>query len=259
MDSSPTYKLLVHRGAERQGTYVWSPFVTKLEFRLRLANLSYDCGSAGPLLGPRGRIPYVELSTPEKPPESLADSTLIIRDLIDRGLMQDLNAGLSKKEAAQGLAIRALLEDKLFFYNIHERWICNYYTMRDYTMARVPFPQRILFGYLAHRAVVRKLHDQGTGRFSDQEIHSFRKEIWESINDLLEDSRRKAGSEECFWIMGGSEPSEADATVFGFVVSCQISPAGPQSRELVRTEFPTVVDYATRIHHRYFPDYRLWD
>ncbi|KAJ4363087.1 hypothetical protein N0V83_010207 [Neocucurbitaria cava] len=258
MDSQSGHKLIVARGAHRAGKYVWSPFVTKLEFRFRLSKLPYENSAGGPLNGPRGKIPYVEVVTPGSPSEWVADTLLITKDFINRGLLQDMNSKLSGRERGQDLAIRALLEDKLFFYNIHERWIKNYYTMRDYTMAKVPFPQRYLFGYLAHRAVVKRLLDQGTGRFSDEEIHSFRKEIWAGMNGVLEESRRKSREGQCFWVLGGDEPTEADATMFGFAISALISDAGPVSRDLVKAECPAVVEYAKRIHQVYFPDYEVW-
>jgi hypothetical protein len=259
MDTHPQAKLVIHRGADRSGRYVWSPFVTKVEFRHRLSNLSYTCGVSGPIAGPKGKIPWVELSVLGQEPEILADSSLITNALIGKGFLQDFNARLSAKERGVDVAIRAMLEEKLFFYNTRERWINNYYTMRDYTMAKVPFPQRTIFGYLGYRGIVRKLHDQGTGRFSEEEIRRFRREIWESVNAFLEESRKSAGKEGCFWVLGGDQPSEADATVFGFIVSALIADAGPESKQLVQTEFSAVVEYATRIHHCYFPDYELWN
>ncbi|CAO2653000.1 Nn.00g024110.m01.CDS01 [Neocucurbitaria sp. VM-36] len=201
--------------------------------------------AGGPLNGPRGKIPYVEIITLGSPSEWVADTSLITKDFIARDLLQDLNIKLSGKEVGQDLALRALLEDKLFFYNIHERWINNYYTMRDYTLAKVPFPQRLL--------------DQGTGRFSDEEIHSFRKEIWAGVNGILEDSRKKAKAGECFWVLGGDRPTDADTSMYGFAVSALISGAGPMSRGLVKSACPEVVEYATRIHQQYFPDYEIWD
>jgi hypothetical protein len=174
-------------------------------------------------------------------------------------MLQDMNARLSAKEKAQDLSIRALLEDKLFFYNIRERWINNYYTMRDYSMAKAPFPQRAILGYLGYRANVRKLHDQGTGRFSENEIRAFRREIWESVNAILEEARKSVSPDECFWVLGGVNPTEADATVYGFIVSTLVANAGPESKQLVQTECPATVEYATRIHRRYFPDYEIWD
>ncbi|KAF2824296.1 hypothetical protein CC86DRAFT_354227 [Ophiobolus disseminans] len=258
MNTSNPAKLVIHRGSDRPGRYVWSPFVTKVEFRHRLSGLSYTCGAGGPIGGPKGKIPWVELSVPEHEPEVLADSSLIATSLIAKDLMYDMNARLSARDRGYDLAIRAMLEEKLFYYNIHERWLGNFYIMRDYTMAKMQFPQRAIFGYLAFRGIVRRLHDQGTSRFSDNEIHSFRRNIWESVNAFLDNSRQSAGSDECFWVLGGDQPSEADATVYGFIVSTLIADAGPISKQLVKTEFPTVVEYATRIHCRYFPDYEVW-
>lgn len=34
--------------------------------------------------------------------------------------------------------------------------------------------------------------------------------------------------------------------------------SSPESKEVVRS-LPAVMDYATRIHERYFPDYEKWD
>jgi hypothetical protein len=201
----------------------------------------------------------VELFVPGNERQALADSSLISKDLIERGLLNDLNATLSAKEKGQDLAIRAMLEEKLFFYNIRERWIDNYYIMRDYSMAKVPFPQRTIFGYLGYRGNIRKLHDQGTGRFSDDEIRAFRKDIWESVNAFLEESQKLATADECFWVLGGQSPTEADATVYGFAVSTLVAESGPESKQLVQTECPAVVEYATRIHRRYFPDYEMWN
>ncbi|KAL1800513.1 hypothetical protein ACET3X_000855 [Alternaria dauci] len=258
MDTSLRQSITVH-GANKPGHYTWSPFVTKLEFRLRLSNLPYQHGAGGPISAPKGKIPYLELSRPGAPSEILADTTLITKELVSRGLLSDMNAALAARHVAYDLGVRALLEEKLFFYNSRERWIDNYYTMRDYVLAKVPFPQRIISGNLAYRAIVRKLQDQGTGRFSDDEIRSFRTEIWDTVNGLLEDSRASANDSDCFWVLGGHKPTEADATLFGFTVSALVADAGPESRELVKTKCPAVVDYATRIHHRYFPDYHMWE
>jgi hypothetical protein len=200
----------------------------------------------------------VELSVPGQDTEILADTTLITKALIEKGIFQDLNAPLSAKDRGQDLAIRAMLEEKLFFYFIHERWIKNTSTMRDYAMAKVPFPQRIASGDLLYQVVVQKLDKQGTGRFSEDQIRSFRKEIWESMNAFLEESQKSVRSEECFWVLGGAKPTEADATVYGFIVSTLIAESGPESKRLVQSECPAAVEYATRVHHRYFPDYEMW-
>lgn len=66
---------------------------------------------------------------------------------------------------------------------------------------------------------MKRLHGQGTDRFSGEEIAAFRREIWESFDALLAASRKNAKTNEPFWVLGGEAPSEADATVFGFVAA----------------------------------------
>ena len=73
---------------------------------------------------PRGKIPYVSMTKTEPgsqtpgPPTTIADSTLIVDKLVEDGVLEDLNAKLSPAEKAHDLAIRALLEDKLYFYQV---------------------------------------------------------------------------------------------------------------------------------------------
>jgi hypothetical protein len=250
--------ITIFRGWDTPTKYVWSPFVTKTEFRLRTASLPYTSAAGSPRTAPKGKIPYIELSTPTQPTECIADSTLISKSLGERGIARDLNANLTALQRGQDLAIRALFEEKLYFFTGHERWVKNYYTMRDHVLWAIPYPLRPVIGNLAYRGNVRKMYEQGSGRFSDEEISAFVREIWDGVSGVLEESRRGANSEDCFWVLGGEGPTEADSTVFGFVVSTLVCDAAPQTRELVKSEFPVVVEYAERIHRRWFPDYDMW-
>jgi glutathione S-transferase len=259
MSTKPQPKITVYRGWDTPGQYVWSPFVTKLEFRLRTSNTPYTsaCGSFS--AAPKGKIPYMEVETPGQSIDCLADSSLILKTLSEQGLVQDVNEHLSGRERGVDLAVRALLEDKLCFYHSYERWIQNYYVMRDHVLHSVPYPVRVVVGLLAYRGNVKKLHDQGTGRFSDSEIRGFIEDVWRGIDGILEDSRRMKEKDQCYWVLGGDEPTEADATLFGFVVSVLVCSAGPESTRLLKERFPRIVEYAERIHGRYFPDYEKWD
>lgn len=77
------------------------------------------------------------------------------------------------------------------------------------------------------------LYGQGVLRYTDVEIASLRREIWESINTLLvafktnsnSDSTSKRDDGKPFWVCGDEGPSEADATVFGFVVALLVCDA----------------------------------
>ncbi|KAL3436680.1 hypothetical protein BDV09DRAFT_43489 [Aspergillus tetrazonus] len=249
--------LTLYRGWLEPNRYVWSPFVVKLEARLRFAGVPYKTASGSVKTAPKGKIPYIEITDGDdgSTPASIGDSTLIINHLIERGILQDLNAGLSRSDRAHDLAARALLEDKLYFYNTRERWTENYYTMRDHVLSAIPYPIRVLVGLLIYRSTVQTLHGQGTGRYSADEIEKFREEVWGAVNDLLVASKVKAQDRAGpFWVLGGETPTEADATVFGFVVSALICEAGPKTKELVMG-LPVTREYARRIHDTYFPDY----
>lgn len=173
-----------------------------------------------------------------------------------------------------------------------ERWTQNYYTMRDHVLASVPYPLRVVVGLLVYRNIAHTLHGQGTGRYTDDEIASFQREIWDCISQVLSAAKAKAAknttsdkNDELFWLLAGDEPTEADATLFGFIISTLVCTAyvrlsypptclkiarffvwwrywfclvytyrGPQSQRLLK-EYPVILEYASRIQERYFPDY----
>ncbi|KAK4443737.1 hypothetical protein QBC34DRAFT_336322 [Podospora aff. communis PSN243] len=257
-------QFILYRGFDRPGRHVWSPFVNKLETRLRLVGIRYDVEVGSMREAPRGKIPYLAIKDHDNT-ELLADTTLITRRLVDNGLMKDLNANLTPAQKAQDLALRALLEDKLAFYQTRERWINNYYTMREGALSALPYAARLIVGPLAYRGVTRTLHGQGTGRFTDEEVREFKCEIWESFNDLLVEARgseaslaaRNEDADAPFWVLGRAEPTEVDAALYGFIAAGLVCEAAPESRGII-TGFPVLVDYAKRIHDRFFGDYEIW-
>lgn len=121
-----TTKLTLYRGGPDTGMYSWSPFVTKVEFRLRQAGLRYEVAAGKTMEGPKGKVPYVDLGPLQdevsaQSPSLLGDSTLIIQRLVSTGHLPELNGGLSEEQKLNDLAIRALLEDKLYFYQVRSR------------------------------------------------------------------------------------------------------------------------------------------
>jgi len=122
------------RGWRDPGKHVWSPFVVKVEARLRFAGVKYVTDAGSPLQAPKGKIPYLEyrghlvsdaveaanIRTDENgnPVVSLADSTLIIKHLTEFGVLPDLNADLSARDKALDFGLRSMLEDKLYFYHV---------------------------------------------------------------------------------------------------------------------------------------------
>lgn len=179
----PAYTL--YRGGGDLTCYPSSPFVVKVELRFRLAGVPYktDCGA--PWLGPKKKIPYLKLSFDDAGSDAgtdtiLGDSALIIKHLTEKEGIEDLNTMLSPTDKAKDLALRALLEDKLYFYHVRLPWLCsillllftnvilqmrecwidNYYAQRDQALSGVPFPVRMIVGQIVYKKVVRTLFGQ---------------------------------------------------------------------------------------------------
>lgn len=251
-------QLTLYRGWEDRGQYVWSPFVTKLEFRLRLSGYPYTVATGATAKAPKGKVPYVELQLENGETEAIGDSTLIVKRLVEKEHLEDLCEGRRKAVVkAQDLAMKALLEDRLYFYSVsfatltsedilrwlnkfdsclpsvvqtREKWLDNYYVQRDYALWSMPFPLRVVIGLLVHRKISGMLQTQGTGRYSADEVRGFRVEVWEAFDDLLGESIQKVaarkktdGAKEPFWCLGGEGPTEADTCLYGFIVSAMVS------------------------------------
>ncbi|KAJ5084954.1 hypothetical protein NUU61_009533 [Penicillium alfredii] len=261
MDSTQP-QITLYRGFPRSGNYTWSPFVNKLEARLRFAGLAYRTEAGSPRTAPRGKIPYATISPDNASPRTIADSTLIIDQLVKDGLLDDINAHLSPSQRMQDLAMRALFEDRLYFLQSFEKWQENYYTMRDHIFAASSYPLRVVVGWLAYRKQMHILYGQGTLRFSPEEISSMRWEIWKKLSSLLMSSKSQmldcTTSDHPFWVLGGSTPCEADATVYGFIVSTLVCSACPETQKVVKS-FPILIQYAQKIHDCFFPDYVGWE
>ncbi|KAK4181533.1 putative glutathione S-transferase [Triangularia setosa] len=271
-----TPKIILYRNFPPTPNHTWSPFVNKLETRLRLSSVHYTTAPGSLSQSPNSKIPYISYqSSPTSTPELLSDSTLITHRLVFDSVLPDLNAHLSPVEKALDLSIRSLLEDKLQFFNTREQWVDNYYPMREGILgsggAGLPWVMQWLIGGKIYKDIIRTLYGQGTGRYSPKEVRVLKEEIWESVNAFLVEGRNKTlaarrqggeemkGGGEPFWILGGNGPTEADCTVYGMVVGrLMCSTAASETGRLVRS-YSVLVDYARRIHGRYFSNYDLWE
>jgi hypothetical protein len=106
MSTDEKSSLTVFRRWRDFGKHVWSPFVVKLEARLRFASVDYTVDLGSPKTAPKGKIPHVKCSNPPQAAAvtghgnkvQLSDSTLIIKTLSEWGAVPDINAGLSRAE-----------------------------------------------------------------------------------------------------------------------------------------------------------------
>lgn len=104
--------------------------------------------------------------------------------------------------------------------------------MRSKILGALPWPLQVIVGSIVYRKMVRTLEGQGTLKFSTDEIVNLRSEIWDTLNNYMSGISLPEDQDSPFWILGGNAPTEADATVFGFISSnliCDASVALPFS------------------------------
>ncbi|KAK4234527.1 hypothetical protein C8A03DRAFT_37702 [Achaetomium macrosporum] len=67
---APTPTLTLYRGFPQQDRYTPSPFINKLETRLRIGGVAYSVGVGSPFTAPRGKMPLHRAPTRRRQPAS---------------------------------------------------------------------------------------------------------------------------------------------------------------------------------------------
>ena len=217
-----------------------SPFCTKLECYLRMAEIPYKTAAMQIGKAPKGKIPYVVL------PDSTAmgDSQLIIEHL-ERALATEgkpaLDDGLSARDRALGHLARRTLEEAFYFVTMYTRWNTDagYAAMRDEFKKFLPG----LIIPLIRRDNRKKLHIQGTGRHSLDEAMGFGAADLESCSELLGDKP----------FLLGDRPRTADCTLYAYLEGLLGFPVDSPLRARVAAR-ANLVDYRRRIRERWWKD-----
>ncbi|HEU0030210.1 MAG TPA: glutathione S-transferase family protein [Kofleriaceae bacterium] len=215
-----------------------SPFCTKLETYLRIAEIPYELGTLTRSAMPKGKIPYVELDG-----TLIGDSQLIIERLEAR-LVRDgkpsLDGDLSPRDAAIGHAVRRMLEEAFYFVSSYVRW-----EEPGYDATRDAFKQFVpgLVVPLIRRDIKKKLHAQGTGRHTPDEIMAMGRADMTAVSALLGDQP----------FVLGDRPRVVDCTVFAFVEGILGFPVDSPVKAAVQ-QHANLVAYRDRIRARWWSD-----
>lgn len=215
-----------------------SPFCTKLETWLRMAELPYEARVITGL--PRSatrKAPYVELADGRR----IADSGVIIETLTaERGVT--LDEGLDARQQALALALTRLLEDHLYWAIVWDRWAVDEHwaQTRPAYFGTLPVPLRWLVPGLARRGVRRSLHGQGFGRMTDDAILARAERDLAALAALLGDQEHWLG-----------RPSSLDATAHAFLAAVARPPfGGPLQRAIAR--HPNLTAFCERIEAKWW-------
>jgi glutathione S-transferase len=213
-----------------------SPFCTKLETYLRMAEVPHKLAPMKLGQMPKGKIPYVHMDG-----RYIGDSQLIIEQLERQLGDKALDAGLSAHDAAIGRLARRTLEEATYFIGVYVRWQLQdgWVVMRGEFRKQVP----ALVVPLIRRAQVKKLHAQGTGRHTPEEVMAMGAADFAAVAELLGDKP--------FFL--GDRPRTVDATVYAFAEAILGLPVDSPLKAQVASH-ASLEAYRQRIRARWFKD-----
>ncbi|KAJ3280504.1 hypothetical protein HK104_000621 [Borealophlyctis nickersoniae] len=255
MDSSEFPKdtiILHHLGEEPthalpspdpQRTPFQSPFVLKLESYLRLTKTPYKVNIVPRLTGaPKGKMPFISYNS-----DVVGDSSLIISYLNTKTLIQSpVDATLTPLQKAHSTAIKAIVEDRMYFTILYYRWGRDFEKYMYPTVLQVlPQPLRYILGYyvIAPNAL-KRCAGHGISHHSDEERVQFWKEDVDALAAYLGDKL----------YMLGDTPHAVDCCVFGFVYNVlAVKEVAPELREYVLSK-GNLVEHSRRCLESWWPE-----
>lgn len=219
-----------------------SPFVMKAEILLKMAGVPYAVQTGGLSKAPKGKLPYVVDDG-----EPIGDSTFI-RWHLEKKYNIDFDRGLNAEQRAVAWAFEKMLEDNLYWAVVHDRWMddANFAKGPRNFFRAVPAPIRPLVVAMIRRQVRQRLHGQGMGRHSSEEITALATRSIDATADFL-------GTKP---YMMGAEPTGVDATSFAFVAGV-LCPVFETPVRLAAERHDNLRGYADRMMARFYPGLSL--
>jgi glutathione S-transferase len=192
-----------------------SPFCFKLETYLRMAGIPYTPAVGDARKAPKKKVPFIEHDG-----RTVADSTAIIAYL--KEVFGDpLDGHLGARERALAEALRAMLEEHLYFVVLYQRWIedegwAKYRPVFAEYARNIGVPGLLMPIALAsvRRQCVAAIRGQGTGRHSPAEVVAVGKRLFGAVSELLGDKP----------YVFGDRASSIDATTYAFTASVLMAP-----------------------------------
>lgn len=218
-----------------------SPFVIKAETLLKMSGQPYEKVAGNLLKAPKKKLPIIEDDG-----QIIADSTFI-RDHLERKYIVDFDAGLSDVERAQAWALQAMVEERLYWTIVHQRWMKddNFKCGPATFFKAIPRPIRWLVVPQIRKSVRKALYGQGLGRHCDAEILLLAKRDLEAIAITLGDKP----------FLFGVQPAALDASVFGLLWGCLCPIFSTPLIEAVQ-QHDVLVRYVARMVERFYPEYK---
>jgi len=214
-----------------------SPFVLKSDIQLQMLGVRFERAIADLEAVSKHKAPYV------RDGGQLIEDSTFIRAFFERKLDRHLDARLTRAQRAAAWALERMLEDRLYFIAVHERWLedANFYKGPAHFFGAVPEAQRPAVIAEVRGGLRQMLVRQGLGRHSRAERMELAARDIAAVADTL--------GEQAF--LFGAEPTAADAVAFGMLSSCATHYFDTPLTELVERH-AGLVGYLRRMDERFF-------
>lgn len=188
------------------GTRGPSPFVLKSDIQLQMLGVRFERAIAALEGVSKHKAPYVTDGN------HLIEDSTFIRAFFERKLDRNLDARLTREQAAAAWALERMLEDRLYFIMVHERWVddANFDKGPRLFFEAVPAAQRAEVIAQARGGLRQMLEAHGLGRHSRAERMELAARDLAAVAATLGDRP----------FLFGAEPSAVDAAAFGVLASC---------------------------------------
>jgi glutathione S-transferase len=212
-----------------------SPFVTKVDVYLRLAELPYKLvpfSIESFTAAPKGKLPYIVDGH-----ETIADSSFIL-DYLKKKYSDPLDAKFDPSVRAAGHAIKRMLEENFYWVIVAERWRDTKTAVEQYPVMIGQPPE---FVEAVVDSLLGELHGHGMGRHSADEVENIGKADLVALSDFLGENP----------YLLGKEPTSYDATAYSFVAHT-IQPDYDSRMQGFTKTLPNLMQYWDRLRSRLY-------
>ena len=217
-----------------------SPFVTKTEVQLKMANIPYRKERGTPSEGPKGQLPFIDDDGAR-----IGDSTFI-RAHLEKKYGIDLNAHLEPRQRAEAWAIERMVENHFTPTWVYGRWMIpeNFVKGPAHFFDMAPEPVREKLRADALVRVGEGLRAQGPNRHAPEEIVWLGEKSLSALSALLGNRQHIMGDRPCW----------EDATVFAALAGA-LTPFFDFPLRRSAESYPNLVAYTTRMMQEYYPEH----
>ena len=216
-----------------------SPFCLKLDAILKMMDIPHQSITAAtPFGGPKKKAPWIEHEG-----RKIGDSSFIVAYLIDR-FGTDPDAGLTRAQRGQAVAIQRLVEENLYWAMVYDRWVReeNWPILKGSVLGSIPAPVRALIAPKARRDVQRQLKGHGLGLHSAEDVAAIARRDIDALADML-------GDQDWFF---GAAPSMTDAVVYSLLANIRYVEFASPMKAMIDAR-PNLAAHVDRFRARFYP------